>query len=288
MKFRREIEELVDGVISDLGSFDLNLSTLNDPSREPTQYPKRHRHEYIRTVQDCVDHFGRQKEVRVLEIGAFFGVVCICLAKLGYRVTGADVPEYMTVPEHRRRFESHGVSVAEVRLEDFLLPFEDQAFDAVIMCEVLEHLNFNPLPLIKEINRISVDGALFYLSLPNQASVYNRLALLRGRSIQISVEDFFAQLDPASGTIANGHWREYTTEDIRVMLSRLGFSIKRQYYFSLGECLPRTSVRKWFARLLYETLPQLKENQTTLAIKESRPQLVFTIPKTVHRTLQSI
>jgi SAM-dependent methyltransferase len=284
MQFRREIAELVDGVISDLGSFDLNLS----PSRKPTTYPKRHRYEYMRTVQDCVDHFGPRERVRVLEIGAFFGIVCICLAKLGYRVTAADVPEYMALPEHRRRFEGHGIRVAEVRLEDFVLPFEDQAFDAVIMCEVLEHLNFNPLPLIKEINRISVDGGLFYLSLPNQASIYNRLALLRGRSIQVTVDEFFEQLDPASGNTGNGHWREYTTQDIRLMLGRLGFGIKRQYYFSLGECLPPSSIRQRFARLFYGAFPQLKENQTTLAIKEERAKLVFTIPKTVHRTLQSI
>jgi len=34
------------------------------------------------------------------------------------------------------------------------LPYPDNHFDAVILSEVIEHLNFNPLPVLQEINRI--------------------------------------------------------------------------------------------------------------------------------------
>jgi hypothetical protein len=34
--------------------------------------------------------------------------------------------------------------------------------------------------------------------------------------------------------------------------------------------------------------PTLKENQTTIAIREKRTELVFDIPATVHRTLRRL
>lgn len=40
----------------------------------------------------------------MLELGAFFGVVSICLARLGYTVTAADMPEFMELPEQIERF----------------------------------------------------------------------------------------------------------------------------------------------------------------------------------------
>ena len=53
------------------------------------------------------------------------------------------------------------MGVAGVRLQDYVLNFEEGANNAVIMCEVLEHLNFNPFPLLKEINRILSVGGVF-------------------------------------------------------------------------------------------------------------------------------
>lgn len=285
MKFGAKYVELVDRVITDIGDFDLIVNEealLNHP---PSNYLRAHQHEYVRTVQDVAQNFSTQPKARVLEIGAFFGVVSISLAKLDFVVTASDIPEYMSLPEQEARFSRHKIGTAHVRLQDFVLPFDDEAFDVVIMCEVLEHLNFNPLPLLKEINRILSDGGMLYLSLPNLASIGNRLSLLRGRSIGVSVESFFSQLDPVAAEIANGHWREYTTQDIRTMLTRLGFGIVRQYYFSLGECQKAKSLRKRLGRSFYKAFPQFKENQTTLAVKERRTDIEFSIPRTVHSTL---
>ncbi len=284
-KFNPEVAFIVDQSIHDIGTFDL-VSKDSAKASSPTPYLAAHRHEYIRTVQDIIQTAGSANGKKILEIGAFFGVVSVSLAKLGYDVTAADIPEYIELDEPRRRYDSLNVATVGLRLEDFRLPFPDESFDAVIMCEVLEHLNFNPLPLIKEINRVCKTSGVFYLSLPNQASIYNRLALLRGNSIQVSVDDFFGQL--TTDVIVNGHWREYTAADIRTMLTKLGFILPKHYYFSYGETLPVKSLRALLARVVYETFPQFKENQTAIAIKQERTQIAFSIPKTVHPTLRSI
>jgi SAM-dependent methyltransferase len=282
-----EATEAVDSAISELVNFDLVL--VKDGDASPSSYVQNHRHEYIRTVRDILSVIPAQSgRVRVLEIGSFFGVVCMALKHLGYEVTAADIPEYIELPEQAKRYSRHGITTASVRLEDFILPFSDEVFDVVIMCEVLEHLNFNPLPLLKEINRIGKPNSTFYLSLPNGANIYNRRAVVRGRGIGIDVNGHFEQLNPRSSVIANGHWKEYTGSEVRQMLEPLGFRIAKQYYFSLGETQPARSLRKKLARIIYERFPALKENQTTIAIREKRTNIIFRIPTTVHRSLKSV
>jgi 2-polyprenyl-3-methyl-5-hydroxy-6-metoxy-1,4-benzoquinol methylase len=271
-----------------IGDFDLIVDDQVPTNQSKSNYMHNHQHEYIRTVQDVCNSLSAKPNARILEVGAFFGVVSIALSKLGFKVTASDVPEYMSLPEQVERYSKYNVDTADVRLQDFVLPFEDNAFEAVIMCEVLEHLNFNPLPLLKEINRILSGDGLFYLSLPNQASINNRLALLRGHSVGVPVESFFNQLNPQMMEIANGHWREYTTTDISTMLTRLDFKIDRQYYFGLSECLDNKSIRKRLGRIFYRLFPQFKENQTTLALKKCPTRIEFSIPATVHPNLRKL
>jgi len=284
----REIETLVDSVIDEFRHFDLDPGGVRSEYAEDPVYLRAHRHEYVRTLRDFVGFADRHPVDQVLEIGAFFGVVSICISKLGFRMVAADIPEYMSLAAQRERFGRHGIEIAEVRLEDYVLPFESERFDAILMCEVLEHLNFNPLPLIKEINRIGAPDSLFYLSLPNLAQLENRLKLVRGVSNLAPIQSYFEQLDPEQLEIANGHWREYTAAEVREMLERMGYEIESQYFFSLGETLAGSSLRKRLGRLFYKTFPSLKENQTTLAVRRRRSDVVFRIPDTVHRTLDRL
>lgn len=280
--------EAVDKAIAELRDFYLVLGD-DVESAGHANYVLKHRHEYIRTVRDVLKHCPPgQGGVKVLEIGAFFGVVCIALASLGYEVTASDIPEYIEHPEQVERYKKYGIRTKGVRLEGFILPFADEEFDVIIMCEVLEHLNFNPLPLLKEINRIGAPGSVFYLALPNIASIYNRRRLVSGQSIGIEVAEFFMQLDPKDSLVANGHWREYTAGEIRQMLEPLGYRIADQYYFSLGETQPVDSLRRRLARMFYRRFPSLKENQTTIAIREKRTDIVFHLPTTVHPTIREM
>lgn len=280
--------EAVDAAISELKSFHLLADPNMDAGFHET-YVESHRAEYERTVCDVLRHRPLScSPIEVLEIGAFFGVVCIALASLGYTVTAADVPEYIDLPEQAERYARFGIKTKGVRLEDFILPFDDEQFDVIIMCEVFEHLNFNPLPLLKEINRIGKPGSIFYLAMPNATSIYHRIAMYNGHAGGVQVSEFFEQLDPANSLIANGHWREYTAMETRQLLEPLGYRILDQYYFSVGDRRPSRSFKGRVFRLFLKCWPHFKENQTTIAVREKRTELLFDIPQTVHPTLRTL
>ncbi len=289
MTTRPEVIFLIDSIIEEFRNFDLDPYGARELGGGQSWYLRDHRHEYVRTVCDVVHYSERRTVKQILEIGAFFGVVSIALSKLGFHVCAADLPDYACMPEQKERFARHGIEIVGVNLEDYRLPFPDERFDTIIMCEVLEHLNFNPLPLIKEINRVGAPESLFYLSLPNLASIHNRLNLLRGRPPSIvSIQHFFDQLDRTKPEIANGHWREYTGPEVRELLERMGYRILRQYYFGLGETLDTLTLRNRLSSMLYRAFPALKENQTTLAIRQRRTEHVFSIPNTVHKSLETL
>jgi SAM-dependent methyltransferase len=285
---KSDIAALIDSTLrEEFSHFDLNVygERVDPNNAEMPIYLTRHRHEYIRTIFDVTRFAENHGKKRILEIGAFFGMVSICLAKLGFDVVAADIPEYMSMPEQKERFDRHGIKIAEIRLQDYILPFRDENFDAIIMCEVLEHLNFNPLPLIKEINRVGAPHSLFYLSLPNLAYYKNRLELLFGHSVLQPIQDYFNQLDPSQLEIVNGHWREYTGPEIVDILQRMGYEILRHYYFSVVDEMSSPTLKNRLTRLVFQAVPSWKENQTTLAIRKVRTGLSFRIPKTVHPTL---
>ena len=106
----------VDRAIAELADFKL-LASDDMEAGYHDDYISHHRHEYVRTVRDVLKHRPPvEPGIAVLEIGAFFGVVCIALASLGYEVTAADIPEYIELPEQAERYGRFGIQTRGVRL----------------------------------------------------------------------------------------------------------------------------------------------------------------------------
>jgi len=230
-----EIEELIDDLLLSYQSQPVDLLNINDGDAE-YRYLTNLRPTYIRTVNDIISHLrGRDpRSVKILEIGCYLGVLCIALARLGYRTSTTDIPEFIRSTRLRKKLEDAGVQYKACNLRDYALPFAGEEFDVVIMCEVLEHLNFNPLPIVKEINRVIKPQGIAYIALPNLAEDTNRWRLLNGQSVHNPINDYFAQLDPNDNMIVGLHWREYTAAEVKEMLERMNFRVTEQKYVSFN------------------------------------------------------
>jgi SAM-dependent methyltransferase len=192
------------------------------------------------------------------------------LQRLGYKVSALDIPEFQKSASLGAVYEENGIDFAGVNLRHYKLPYESGSFDAVILCEVIEHLNFNPLPILMEINRVLKPGGYIYIGMPNQSSYANRRKLLFGHSVHNPIDDFFAQLDRKTNMIVGLHWREYTVPETVSMIEKMGFETCRKYYY--GKTFEG---RNFIAVGLKRLLPFLLPSQVVIGRKVSVPNYDF-------------
>jgi SAM-dependent methyltransferase len=190
---------------------------------------------YIRTVRDIDNLYKTEKDsTRILEIGSFLGPVSISLKRIGYNVSASDIPEFSA--RLKPLYDKNEIPFYSLNLRHCKLPFESNSFDVVVLCEVFEHLNFNPLPILSEINRVLKNNGYIYIGMPNLSNIRNRIKLLLGKSIhQNPIEDFFKQLDRNDNAVAGVHWREYTMAETVLLIENMGFETFKKYYSSENE-----------------------------------------------------
>ena len=103
-----------------------------------------------------------------------------------------------------------------------------------------------------EISRVLLPGGLLIASSPNQASLENRIRLLKGGSI-LDMPDHIAV---AKGIF--GHIRLYTPDEMKLLMSRRGFSLEVSVLESNNSTYPGKSSKSLRRRLyrFYERVEQ--------------------------------
>lgn len=267
-------DAIVREAIEEQGVSPIDMLGLGDANGEYT-YLNSQRASYIRTVNDVDSLNNRNGEnVHVLEIGSFLGVVSISLKKLGYRVSACDIPEFHESQSLRNLYQEHGIPFDGVNLRHARLPYESGSFDLVVACEVVEHLNFNPLPVLGEINRVLKENGLLYIAMPNQVRFVNRMKLFFGQSIHNRIEDFSKQLDRQDNMIVGLHWREYALSETVQMVEAMGFEIVRQSLFTGEGDMGARLLKRGLRKLLY-SYPPFRPSQVVIGRKVAVPIFNF-------------
>lgn len=105
-------------------------------------------------------------------------------------------------------------------VEEDTFPFDDDTFDVVLFCEMLEHLLMNPVATLREIHRVLAPGGVLVVTTPNVARLENAISLVEGVNMY----------DPYSGFGPYGrHNREYTRDELHRLLEFAGFEVERSF-----------------------------------------------------------
>jgi len=136
------------------------------------------------------------------------------------------------------------------------LPFADGAFDAVLSCGVLEHVE-DPDTSLDEIGRVLVPGGMLYVyKLPNRASYLEAIARRAGLYYH--------------GAYAFD--RVYDEDEARALLTRHGFAVEESRLTNLlpltltGRLAQRAADRIWQANQALSAIPGLMHFATNVEL----------------------
>jgi SAM-dependent methyltransferase len=158
---------------------------------------------------------------RILDVGAQFGSLTVYAVKLGCRAAAVDYGP--AAKAFQKVAADQGVDCKECDVGAEALPFPDNQFDFVTYTDVMEHHSFSPKRVLQEIHRVLAPGGRVIVVTPNHASIYNRLKLLFGGSVNDDFDYFFDTC--ADERIYDGHHREYTRAELRAALGRTQFQV---------------------------------------------------------------
>lgn len=139
--------------------------------------------------------------------------------------------------------------VVDLDMEE--IPFKDNEFDVIICTEVLEHVFAPPRNILFELKRIVKETGLIILSVPNIATLSNRLKLLLGKQI-LSEPDKKMRKNYIHG---HGHLHEYTKQEFVSLCRCAGLTVVQVKMLSEPvRQLLNTIIFKYPHRLAYHIL----------------------------------
>ena len=147
---------------------------------------------------------------RILEVGCSTGYMSRLLVQQNCCVTGVEVD-----PEAAERARAHckEVFIRDLNTSDWITGIPEQAFDVILLGDVLEHL-IDPVAVLAQTRRLLDTDGSAVISVPNVVHWFTRLKVLLG------------QFDYApAGTLDHTHLRFFTVKTAREMIDAAGFQI---------------------------------------------------------------
>ncbi len=199
---------------------DVSLEIVNamKPLVEKTDhYHYGHARRMARTLQTILD---QNPQGKFLEVGTTT-LIPLVLSKLApdldLTVTdfNLDKPK-LGEDTFTLQDESINLKVARVNIEDEPLPFEDDYFDFILLSEVIEHMEVDPMYMLAEMNRVLKTGGTLLVTTPNCASTWAIHKILNG------IEPYF-YMQYQRDRSPYRHNYEYSIHSLTAVLKAAGF-----------------------------------------------------------------
>lgn len=202
------------------GVSDKVRSAVQDVLHGADEYHTVHTARLARTIEILYSNTEDNVPLQMLELGTSGFVPLVCEKLLpNVSVTGTvhqtekvssqDVD--FRVGRYDTRVHCHGLD-----LEYSKIPEDGETFDIVLCCEVLEHMEIDPMFMLAEVNRVMKTGGTLILTTPNILSSRALHKMLHGESPY-----FYMQYH--RNREYNRHNYEYNLKTLRSVLKAAGF-----------------------------------------------------------------
>lgn len=199
---------------------DYILSFISDPGDRA--YTMQHMRRFIGTLQRIPP--PQNSSDRLLELGSLMHLAPAIKKFCGYQeVCGADFWEsdeklvYETVAQ-KNGADAHTFELRNFNVERDPFPWPDNHFRVALCCEILEHLQSDPMHMLWELNRTLAPDGFLLLTTPNIVSARSIEGLLVGCAPYL-----LSQYNRK--TPIDQHNREYAPYEVGVALAAAGFTV---------------------------------------------------------------
>ncbi|MGE5437067.1 MAG: class I SAM-dependent methyltransferase [Syntrophothermus sp.] len=110
---------------------------------------------------------GKNKDIRLLDIGAGEGRTLLEGANRGWDVTGIDI-----VDNRRSNAKSEKIKFIKAKFLEYELP--ENYYDIIYIDSVLEHV-LKPIDYLEKAKKILRPGGIIYVGVPNEDSLFNSI-----------------------------------------------------------------------------------------------------------------
>lgn len=193
-------------------------------------YFRLHRHRYAAILNALQAAPG----ARVLEVGVNPGQFTQLLVGAGYRVSGVDLDPAV----RQGLWDRLRIDVRRAHLEHDPLPFPAESFDWLVFSEVIEHLVFSPLPVLREFRRVLVPGGRLIITTPNELYAKSRLRAIGRMLLWQSLatrSEFRHQMLLEGDARYTTHSHTYTMDELCWLVQQAGFTIAARRYVAPWE-----------------------------------------------------
>lgn len=199
---------------------DYILSFINDPAER--EYTMQHMRRFIGTLQRIPP--PQSSTDRLLELGSLLHLAPAIKKFCGYHeVCGADFWESDKKMVYETVMQQSGPEVHTFELHNFNVerdpfPWPDGHFRVALCCELLEHLQSDPMHMLWELNRVLAQDGFLLLTTPNIVSARSLEGVLIGCAPYL-----LSQYNLK--TPVDQHNREYAPYEVGLALAAAGFTV---------------------------------------------------------------
>ena len=165
----------------------------------------------------------------VLDVGCGHGTLSVFAKELyGSLVTSVDVTNYMS----QSMVNSFGLKYRLLDIETEMSQlFEENAYDRIILTEVMEHLYFNPVPTLFNLREMLKDDGKLFLSTPDSVE----WGFLNGFYNHVGEMPNPGDIQKPEFSTIDQHIYQYNIGEVNRIIAEAGFKINKFEYCKIGK-----------------------------------------------------